>query len=128
MAWNSTEPDLIDKARIQELFVYFLSSYYKYFVYSFICEFFNHIFNRRVGFKSFDHTRGKNDIAAVRKRTADGFVGLPTHDDNPSARETLEVLEILWQVPGKLSSIPDNPIVCHSSDEYESRHLLGHTV
>lgn len=117
MSRNLTEPDLIDKARIQELLVYFLSTYYKYFVYSFICEFFDHIFNRRVGFKSFDRTRSENDIASVREGAADGFVGLPPHDDNPSARETLEVLEILRQVPGKLSSVPDNPIVCHSGDE-----------
>lgn len=61
----------------------------------------------------------EHQVFAAGQRAADAFKGLPPHHDNVAHRDLFEPFEIVRQVPGDFSCIPNHTVLRHRSDGFK---------
>ena len=59
---------------------------------------------------------GHNHGCPVRQHTADGFVGLPAHNQDPANRQVLENLLFPGDMPRHLAIFANHTVLCHCND------------
>ena len=60
---------------------------------------------------------GKDDVLPSGQRPADGFMGLPAHDDGFAHGDRLEMAQITGQAPGQGAVDADHALAVHGNDE-----------
>ena len=60
---------------------------------------------------------GEDDVSSPRQRPADGFPGLPAHDDRLPKGRLLEMGQISRKTPGDLTLMTDHPACPHRHDQ-----------